>query len=239
MVDQQGITVQDIDRMNTERKRLQTGVESTAARLDECRELVAGKEAEAGQKLEQLEDAVSKYNSLGYQIGIIPAEAPNARGQQYELVLTVKKGADANNSPVSSSQNTDLDRLLADAGTGYQPHHLLNLDVRGSIKSSLINLRKEIGERRSAALEQDMNNHDLLDKIREAIDDKQAEVETLGHRVRAAEEEFEKTKEITNAQKMASDAQIEKMEKELARMRAGLTESVQLMEQREMNTNLE
>jgi kinetochore protein NDC80 len=38
---------------------------------------------------------------------------------------------------------------------------------------------------------------------------------------------------------MASDAQIEKMEKELARMRAGLTESVQLMEQREMNTNLE
>jgi kinetochore protein NDC80 len=45
--------------------------------------------------------------------------------------------------------------------------------------------------------------------------------------------------QITNSQKMASDAQIEKMEKELARMRAGLTESVQLMEQREMNTNLE
>ena len=45
--------------------------------------------------------------------------------------------------------------------------------------------------------------------------------------------------QITNSQKMASDAQIEKMEKELARMRAGLTESVQLMEQREMNTNIE
>jgi hypothetical protein len=36
-----------------------------------------------------------------------------------------------------------------------------------------------------------------------------------------------------------SDAQIEKMEMELARMRAGLFESVQLMEQREMNTNIE
>ena len=45
--------------------------------------------------------------------------------------------------------------------------------------------------------------------------------------------------QITNAQKMASDAQIEKLEKELARMRTNLTESVQLMEQREMNTNLE
>jgi kinetochore protein NDC80 len=45
--------------------------------------------------------------------------------------------------------------------------------------------------------------------------------------------------QVTNAQKMASDAQIEKMEKELAKMRAGLSESVQLMEQREMTTNIE
>jgi kinetochore protein NDC80 len=38
---------------------------------------------------------------------------------------------------------------------------------------------------------------------------------------------------------MASDAQVEKMERELAKMRASLTESVQLMEQREINTNIE
>lgn len=240
MVDQQGITIQDIDRMNTERKRLQAGVETTAIRLDECREVVHGKEAEAGQRLAELEEAVSKYNSLGYQIGIIPSEAPNAHGQQYEMTLTVNKGPDFGNSQMNSSQSaSDSDRLLADSTNGYQPHHLLNLDLRGSVKNNIIGLRKEISERRSAALEQDMNIHDLLDKTKEAIDDKQAEVETLGHRVRAAEEEFEKTKEITNAQKMASDAQIERMEKELARMRANLTESVQLMEQREMNTNLE
>ncbi|GAB7350636.1 hypothetical protein MBLNU459_g1199t1 [Dothideomycetes sp. NU459] len=240
MVDRQGITVQDIDRMNAERKRLQTGVESTALRLDESRESMNKRELETGQKLEELENAVSKYNSLGYQIGIIPPEAPNAHGQRYELVLTVNDGPNFASSQMgASSQTSESDRLLADAGTGYQPHHLLNLDLRGSLKSNLGALRKEIYERRNNALEQDQENHDLLDKIREAIDDKQAEVEALGHRVRAAEEEFEKTKEITNAQKMASDAQIEKMEKELARMRASLTESVQLMEQREMNTNIE
>ena len=44
---------------------------------------------------------------------------------------------------------------------------------------------------------------------------------------------------MTTTQKLASDTQIEKMEKELAKMRAGLTESIQLMEQREMNTNIE
>ncbi len=45
--------------------------------------------------------------------------------------------------------------------------------------------------------------------------------------------------QVTSTQKIASDSQIEKMEKELAKMRAGLDESVQLMEQREMNTNIE
>ena len=45
--------------------------------------------------------------------------------------------------------------------------------------------------------------------------------------------------QVTSTQKVASDAQIEKMEKELVKMRAGLDESVQLMEQREMNTNIE
>jgi len=245
MVDRQGITIQDIDRMNTERKRLQNGLEAMALRLDESRELVTKRETDASAKLEELEGAVSRYNSLCYQIGIVPSEAPNAQGQDYELALTVNSGPDFSASQqngFSASQGqADSDRLLADANTatGYQPHHLLNLDVRGSVKTNLMQLRKDISERRNEALERDMNNHDLLDKIREAIDDKVAEVEALGHRVRAAEEEFEKTKEITNAQKMASDAQIEKMEKELARMRASLTESVQLMEQREMNTNLE
>ena len=47
------------------------------------------------------------------------------------------------------------------------------------------------------------------------------------------------TVQVTNTQKVASDVQIEKMEKELAKMRANLSESVQLIEQREMNTNIE
>lgn len=245
IVDSQGITVQDIDRMNSERKRLQTGVEATAIRLEDSRDAVGKREAETSAKLEELENTVSKYNSLAYQIGVVPRGAPNAKGQDYELILTVNSGPDFTASQrdtfPGSQGHAGSDRLLADAntGTGYQPHHLLNLDLRGSLKTNLMQLRKDVSERRNEALEKDMNNHDLLDKIREAIDDKVAEVEALGHRVRAAEEEFEKTKEITNAQKMASDAQIEKMEKELARMRATLTESIQLLEQREMNTNLE
>lgn len=38
---------------------------------------------------------------------------------------------------------------------------------------------------------------------------------------------------------MTSDTHIEKMERELASLRTGLSDSIQMTEQREMNTNLE
>ncbi|EON65276.1 hypothetical protein W97_04514 [Coniosporium apollinis CBS 100218] len=240
LLDKQGITIQDVDRMNTERERLQKGVESTSLRLEDSKRKVAEKELEANRKLDELERIVEKYNSLGYQIGIIPSTAPNAKGQDYELVLTINEGPNFGSSQMgSSSQGPESDRLLADSGNGYQPHHILNLDIRGSVKSNILALRRDISERRNAALQADIESHDMLDQVKVAMDEKLADVEALGHKVRFAEEEFEKTREITTAQKMASDAQIERMEKEMGKMRSGLTESVQLMEQREMNTNLE
>jgi len=238
-VDAQGITIQDIDRMNADRKRLQTDKETTSARLEDRREATMVKESEAGQKLQELEESVSNYNSLGYQIGIIPSSGTHAGGQKYELVLTVNPETDFTSSRMIRPNEQESDRLLGESGNGYQAHQLVNLDLRGSVKSNIVGLRKEISERRNAAYEKDMANVELLDKIKEAIDDKQAEVEALGHRVRAAEQEFDETKETTSAQKMQSDAQIEKMEKELQRMRANLTESVQLMEAREVNANIE
>lgn len=241
-VDEQGLSVQDIDRMNTERERLQKGVESTQIRLEQAKERTSKKESETGAKLDELETAVQKYNSLGYQIGIIPSSAQNANGHDYELKLNVNSGPDFTQSQMGVSNPHSLsssDRLLADANNGYQPQHLLPHADLKTTKKQLQGLRKDISDRRNAALEDDMAKVDMLDKTREALEDKHSELETLRHRVETAQEEFEKMREISSAQGMASEAQIEKMEKELNKMRATLGESVQLMEQREMTTNLE
>ena len=239
-VDQQGITIHDIDRMNTERERLQKSLEDTMGRLEEAHARVMEKEAEASGKLEELEQIVKIYNTLCYQTSLIPSSAINAKNQDYELNLNV------NESNFSASQigapnriSSEGDRLLAEPFTGYHPAHLLTLDLRGLIRTNLISLRKEINERRKQGIDADLDRRNLLENIKEAMDEKRTEVEALEHKNRAAEEEYERTKEITTTQKTASDAQIEKMEKELARMRATLSESVQLMEQREMNTNIE
>ncbi|KAI1504671.1 HEC/Ndc80p family protein [Biscogniauxia marginata] len=239
-VDDQGISMQDIDRMTSERERLQRGIESATQRLDEGKKKVAEKEMEASRKLDELERLVDRYNTVAYQIGLIPATAVNAKGATYELTVTVNE-SDFTGSIMKGSYlgGTGSERLLADPITGYQPAHVLNLDLRGQVKNSFLALRREISERRTEAMDIMMKDHERLDGIKETIEDKRNEVEALEHRVRAAEEEYEKTKEVATTQKLASDVQIEKMEKELAKMRAQLTESVQLMEQREMNTNIE
>lgn len=235
-VDDQGLSVQDIDRMNTERERLVKGVEATQIRLEEAKDRTGKKELETGSKLDELESTVQRYNSLGYQIGVIPSTAQNASGIEYELRLHVNSGPDFSASASVDSAN---DRLLQDPNNGYAPHLLLPTPDLKQIKHSLQQLRKSISERRNANLEEDMAKIDILDKTREALEDKHSELETLKHRVSASSEEFEKTREISSAQSMASEAQIERMEKELNKVRLGLNENVQLMEQKEMAVNLE
>ncbi len=197
-VDRQGITIQDIDRMNTERDRLQKGLEASTIKLEEVKRKATEKETDANHSLEELERVVDKYNSLCYQNALIPSIAANAKGQDFELHLNIDSTPNFSSSQLGSSQRgVSSDRLLADPSTGYHPPHVLNLDLRGYVKSQLIGLRKEINERRTLAVDADMKNHELLDSIKEAIDDKRGEVEALEHRVRAAEEEFEKTKEVS------------------------------------------
>lgn len=238
-VDGQGITIQDIDRMNTEQERLQKSLDDIAVKLQVAHSKAMERENEASLKLEDLEQIVKAYNTIGYQTGVIPSSATNAKDKDYELQLNLNEGMFSSSLMGPPRASPEGDRLLADSVAGYSPANLINLDLRGFVRNSFIDLRKEINERRKVALDADMNHRDLLDNIKEAMEEKRSEVEALEHRRRAVEEEFEKTKEITTTQKLASDAQIEKMEKELANMRSALTESIQLMEQREMSTNLE
>ncbi|KAI7115997.1 HEC/Ndc80p family protein-like protein, partial [Hortaea werneckii] len=224
-------------------------VESTQQKLEESKDRCNKKESETAAKLEELETVIERYNRIGYQIGIIPTTAPHAQGQDLELRLTLNAGPDFSSSqmgtsqqtpdPSSSSSSSSSDRLLSTPTTGYQPTHLLPPNHLPTTKRALQALRTTISERRTQALDDDMTKSDILQKTTEALEDKYSELETLGHRKRAAEEEWEKMREILSAQGMASEAQIERMEKELGRMRREVGESVQILEQREMGVGLE
>jgi kinetochore protein NDC80 len=246
-VDRQGLNIQDIDRMNTERDRLQKSLEDTVAALDEVSRHVSDKESEAARKLEDLEAIIKRYNSLGYQMSLIPPTASNAKGAAYELSLNIADAGSAfssSTSQLNTSQSgsrrrsPDTDRLLADTYAGHLPAQIVNLDLRGTIRQAFISLRKEINERRKAAQETDLNARDILDSVGEALSEKHTEVDTLSHRVHLAQQAHTELRESTATAHTQTTAQIEKLEKELARMREGVERGVMELEQREMEVGV-
>jgi kinetochore protein NDC80 len=186
-VDRQGISITDIDRMNGERERLQSGVVAVRERLEEINAKIKDQETEAGEKLLALEGLVRQFNSLCYDVGL--------REEEYELVVQLSESR-FTSSQFGSSQQGKGDQLL-DGENGYHPSRILNLDLKGKFKSQVTALRKEINRRRHEAREKDEDNRRLLFELSEAIDDKKHEVEALEHKVRSAEEEFEKTRDVS------------------------------------------
>lgn len=240
-VDRQGLNIQDIDRMNTERERLAKSHEDALVTLDEVNKKVLDKEVETARKLEDLEAVIKRYNSLGYQMSLIPSSAANAKGVDYELSLSLS--SESFSSSTSQSRRThglpiDSDRLLADSNTGYSPSHLLNLDLRGIVRNTFISLRKEINERRKGLAESDLNARDFLDNISEALHEKNTEIDNLNYRVNEAGRVYSTLKETGQTAHTQQTSAVEKLEKELSRMREGLEKGVVELEQREMEVQL-
>lgn len=238
-VDQQGLNIQDIDRMNTERERLTKSHEDALVALDEVNKRVLEKEAETARKLEDLEAVVKRYNSLGYQMSLIPSTAVNAKGADYELTLNTSGDTFSASTTTSRRRGSpESDRLLADSNVGYSPIHLLNLDLRGAVRNAFVSLRKEINERRKAAADADLNARDFLDNISEALHEKNTEIDNLNYRVNEASRLYASLKESNNTAHTQQTSAIEKLEKELARMREQLERGVVELEQREMEVQV-
>lgn len=205
-VDKQGLSPADIDRMASEREKLDKGLAQTTARIEELKVKAAEKEQEAASKLEYLERAVTRYNSLAYQIGIIPSAATNAGGKDYEFVLFPHKAGGASGESRGGGDLMQIDdegvggpddnRLLYDAVTGYQPVQLANRDLRHDIKPALNKLRQDISERIHQLQDEGFKGNELIDRVNEALADLKEEVETLQARVQVAQTEFEGIKEV-------------------------------------------
>lgn len=230
-VDRQGLTPADIDRMNTEREKLSKGLSAIAQKIMDGKMKLAEREAEAQSKLEALERAITRYNSLAYQIGIIPSTTPAAGGKEFELSIV----------PLSEppSSQSESNKLLLDTTTGYQPAHLLSRDLRNDIKPALAKLRQEIGARIHEAQDEGIKTQESIERISEQLADKREEVDTLHARVNSAHEEYQELKETMSAEGNASNAEIEKLEKELAGMRLGMRDGVLALEQRMQSVTIE
>ena len=245
-VDRQGLNIQDIDRMNTERERLTKNHDDAVNLLNEVNKSVLEKEIEATRKLEDLESSVKRYNTLGYQVSLIPNTAANAKGQDYELLLQLTETTNNFSSSTSKRQrlapsDEQADRLLASHLTGYKPQTLLPpqlSDLKGTTRTSLFSLRKSINERRRLATDHALSDKDLIDSVSEMLHEKSAEIENLNYKLTTKKDLYNQLKEDHKTTNLQAQAKREKTEKELAKMRDGLERGVIELEQQEMEVQL-
>jgi len=245
-VDRQGLNIQDIDRMNTERERLTKAHDDAITTLEETNKTVLEKEIEASRKLEDLEMVAKRYNTLGYQTSLIPSTASNAKGQEFELVLQLTDTTNNFSSSTSkrsrrSLDNEQSDRLLATPLTGYQPQSLLPphmTDLRGTTRATLLTLRKSITERRRLATDHALSDRDLIDSVSEILHEKNAEIDNLNYKLSTTKELYNQLKDEHNTSYTQMTTKREKTEKELSKMRDGLERGVVEYEQREMEVQL-
>lgn len=245
-VDRQGLNIQDIDRMNTERGRLTKSYDDAVGTLDHMNKAVLEKESETSRKLEELEAIVKRYNTLGYQVSLIPKTAAHANGHDFELVLQLTEQAtNFSSSTPRRARHTPseepADRLLAGHLTGYQPQTLLpsNLtDLRGTIRTTLLALRKSINERRRSATAHALSDRDLIDSVSEMLHEKQSEIENLNYKINDQKDLYNRLKEDHKTINIQAQVKREKTEKELSKMRDGLGKGVLDLEQREMEVQI-
>ncbi|PUU83643.1 HEC/Ndc80p family-domain-containing protein [Tuber borchii] len=223
-VDRQGLTPADIDRTNNDREKLSKSLSLISSKITEAKIQLAERESEASSKLEALERSISRYNSLAYQIGIIPSSSRNAEGKDFELLIL----------PTQTPEN----KLLADE-VGYQPAQLLNRDLRHDIKPALNRLRQEIGARIHEAQDEAIKTQELIDCVVETLADKKDEVDTLQAKLRTVVDEYQELKETLAAEGNSSNAEIEKLEKELASMRLNMPNGALALEQRMQSVTIE
>lgn len=196
IVDDRGIAIADIDRMNNDRIRLTVGNDSAKAKLAERLESSMAQETEVHKRLEELKEAVNLYNKLCWEIDekLRAKEAADEKTRtKTPVAKTTRPSKLELKLPVANIQHPDV--LLADAdNNGHQRQHIL--DLPHHTKDDLVATRKDISQRRNVALEQELSDRDLLHKTHELMEAKQAEVEKLTHAVTCAKQGYQKEKEV-------------------------------------------
>ena len=192
--------------MNTERERLQANLESTLTILDETNRIVLEKEMETARKLEDLEAVIKRYNSLGYQLSLIPSTATNAKGTDYELTLNIPSQSSNNFRslpPPSARPQKALQTACWPPKMSATPPYTSSTSTSAApSRQAFLSLRKEISQRRKEALEKDLNDREIIDKRqRGPPHEKSNEIETLSHRVSEANRAYNSLKESSSVRR--------------------------------------
>lgn len=219
-VDAQDISATDVEKMNSEHEALIKNLEIATSQLHEASSQVFERERLAQDKMDDLDKAVQTYNSIAYNIGVIPRSAPRAKNMAYELEF---------HNPLEINKTW----------LGSQPHELVNIDLRHVTKPALSSLRENLGSEVHEHQNECIRLTELLDQVNEGLNDKKEELEALEAKLGSTIEQFNEIRDTTTAESSASNAQAETLERDLATMRNTAQNGLIQLDQKAQSVSIE
>lgn len=216
-ISSQGLTPADIDRMNAEREKLSKSLDVVGLRLEEASRMLSDKELSAQRALESLESSLQNYSTALYRIGISTSNIAN-----------------------DVSLNIPVDQLLIPGNLGKKPDEILDKkDIRNVVRPALQHYRQEISLDIHKAQDECIRLQEFLDRAAEEIQEKREMIETMEARLHADKLSYDEIYETMNSDSSASNAEIERLERELNSMKVTAQQGILQVTQRSQRIAIE
>ncbi|XP_063954410.1 kinetochore protein NDC80 homolog [Lytechinus pictus] len=213
-LEHQELSAKDVERMQTELRQANSSLDQVERENQALDQEIWAEERSIAKKQEELERKVNAYNSLARKLKLIPADAENAHGIDYELRLNFHS---------------------------IYTQHSPMLDFVSTIKPALIQLKKNINGEVHKLHSQRLNEEEALDQVKEMTEGKREEIRKLESQVQRLEKDVNAFKEKTRDETQAMTDRLADIEKEKEMARAsGSTDVAQTQEQvRQMQSRYE
>ncbi|KAK9767830.1 kinetochore-associated Ndc80 complex subunit ndc80, variant 2 [Basidiobolus ranarum] len=168
-VDEQEISMTDVERMNAERNQLSKNVNTANMRLEEINKTSWEKEIETQKKLDDVERVIQEFNSFAYKLGLIPSESPYANGIEFDIKL-----------------NQHATRV----------EDMVSVDIKNVIRPALMELRSNLNSSLHHTEDEAIVLQENLDRLTEIVGDKIEEHRSMENRIQKLVTQYQDEKEV-------------------------------------------
>jgi len=195
-VSTQELSADDVRRLQGERARLEEGLERATAMKAQHNKAFFDQEAQLTTVLNEIDANVAQYNAKCAALHLIPETAKNAAGVKFHLSLNK-----------SAATNDDQTALLG------------NVDIVGTIKPAVENLKSCVVAATSEARQELLNLLDMEESSEEKLSDMIDEQKNAGMKAKKLEDTYNREKEQIDAALAAIVEETEATESKIASLK--------------------
>lgn len=204
IVDSQGISPEDVDRMTAEQEQLKRGLELASQKMAEVSQSLWDKEIEIQKKMDLLEKYVHEYNSYIYMIGF------------------------AHNSSVPKPMSMDLE-LNANANSADT---MVSVNLTEMARPTLASFRQQLNDAVHKTRDEIIILQEKIENLNWTKQQKTEEIKECEMKIKKLSEQYHEQQRQIGIANHSNNEEIENYEQEIVRIRAESKSAILLSQQR-------